>query len=321
MNEKILLHDIWKKFSGESAAFRRAVKVGVGDDAALVRVGGTDVAMTVDSIVDGVDFDLRYFGWADVGYKALSAAVSDLYACGAEPSAFLVTAGIPKGVKRAQTAALLKGLAESAAVHRAPIVGGDITLSPKLFLDVCAVGRCAGTFKSRAGARPGDFIFLSGPVGTSRAALLSFQRRKPVAPALRRAHLRPAADRKAGLHLGRERSVTAMMDISDGLLIDLSRLCEASRVSAGIYPNQIPVSPAAKKAFRAIGKNPREEAAIGGEDFVLLFTVRPPIPESISAAYRCIGRILPKQPRGGPIYNMERRSINSIKVKGFLHQF
>lgn len=320
MDEQILLKEIARRFGARPSDRKRGVRVGVGDDAAMVRIGGTNVVMTADAVVEGIDFDLRYFSRSDVGYKALSAAVSDLYGCGATPSAVLITAGIPKGTSAAQVRDLMDGIEEAAKFHRAPVVGGDLTRSPKLFLDVCAVGQLAGEFKTRRGARPGDFIFLSGQVGSSRAALLLFQKGRRVHPVLRRAHLRPAADRRAGVVLSKEHAVTSMMDISDGLLIDLARLCDAGGVSAGIFLSQLPIHPAARRAFCSLGKNPLNEAAIGGEDYVLLFTVRPPVPESISRRFACIGRML-KRGRGGPIYNMERRPPSGVKVKGFLHHF
>lgn len=309
------------RFGLRSSHRKQGVRVGVGDDAAVVRIGRTDVVLTTDAVVEGVDFDLRYFRWSDIGYKALSASVSDLYACGATPSAFLVTAGIPKGATEARIRQLLSGLAAAALVHHAPIVGGDLTRSPKLFLDVCAVGRLCGRFKPRGGARPGDRIFLSGPVGASRAALHLFRRRRRVPPLLSRLHLRPPADRAAGLRLASEPSVTAMMDVSDGLLIDLSRLCNASGVHAGIALNQIPIHPTTQSAFRSLGKDPMREAVIGGEDYVLLFTARPPVPRSMEQDYTCIGCIIGKRRSGGPIYNMERRTLATIPVKGFLHRF
>ena len=320
MDEQILLSKIARRFGIRLSDRKRGVRVGVGDDAAMVRIGRTNVVMTIDAMVEGIDFDLRVLSRRDVVYKAVSAAVSDLYACGATPSAFLITAGIPKGTSASQIRGLLDGIEQAAKFHQAPVVGGDLTQSPKLFLDVCAVGRLAGNFKTRRGARPGDFIFLSRDIGSSRAALLLFQKGRQVHPVLRRAHLRPMADRHAGLWLAKERSVTSMMDISDGLLIDLSRLCAAAGVSAGIFLNQLPIHPAARRAFQSLEKNPQNESAIGGEDYVLLFTVRPPVSESISRRYTCIGRVL-KRGRGGPIYNMERRPPSGVKVKGFLHHF
>lgn len=324
MDEQSLLKEIARRFRPTVADVRRGVRVGSGDDAAVVKIGRTEIVLTADAMVEGIDFDLNYFRWSDVGYKAVSAAVSDLYACGSTPSALLVTAGIPTGSTPSRIRELMNGLAEASVFHQAPIVGGDLSAAPKLFLDVCAVGRLAGKFKSRAGARPGDSIFLSGPVGASRAALHLFQKRRRVPPALRRAHLRPLADRSAGLRLAKDRSVTAMMDVSDGLLIDLSRLCESSGVRAGILPGQVPCPAAARKVFRAIGKNPVEEAALGGEDYVLLFTVRPPVPAYIERGYFRIGRILPKDRKGrlgGLLYNIERRPPVPLRVRGFLHRF
>lgn len=323
MDEQTILEEIQKRFRTSSADRRRGLKVGVGDDAALVRIGPTGLVMTTDAVMEGVDFDLSYGDLSDAGYKALSAAVSDIYACGARPAAFLVTGGIPKNARLSQVRQLLSGLSAAAAEHQAPIVGGDITRSPKWFVDVCALGRIEKKFKTRSGARPGDVVCLSGPVGAARASLILLQSTKPVPAKLRRAQLRPRAPRDAGLFLGQIDAVTSMMDVSDGLLLDLHRLCVSSRVDAEICPGCIPVSPAVRRAFLSLGKNPVSEAAIGGEDYVLLFTVRPPVPKTISSRFICIGRLRPPRRgrRGGLIYNMERRPEAPMAVKGFLHRF
>ncbi len=323
MNEQTVVNAARKMFGGRAGG---RVRVGIGDDAAVVRIGRTDVVLTIDSVVEGVDFDFRYFTWTDVGFKAVSAAVSDLYACGARPCAILVSVGLPAGTRASDTRALMSGLRDAARVYGAKIVGGDTSASPRLFVDVCAVGEIAGSFKSRSGAKLGDWIFLSGPVGASRAALGLFQKKLRVSPALRGAHCRPIAAASDGIRLAREPRVTAMMDVSDGLLIDLARMCAASRVSAGIFPSRVPVLQATRDAFRRLRRDPVQEAMVGGEDYVLLFCVRPPVPDGLAGRYSCIGQILPRR-RGvqTPLYNMERRSgirhPAGIMVKGFLHRF
>lgn len=318
MDETAILAEIMKRFGRRSS---RHVPVGVGDDAAVVRIGRQNVVLTVDTVVEGIDFDLRYFGWDDVGYKAISAAVSDLYACGAVPVAFLVTAGIPRGVGLSNLRTLLAGLGAAAAQHRAPIVGGDLSRAKKLFLDVTCVGRLLRKFIPRSGARPGDDIFLSGSLGASRAALGLFRRRHLVPPALRRAHLRPRADRRAGIALAREKQISAMMDVSDGLLIDLQRMCAAGGTCAAIALDRLPVDLPARKAFRSMGKDPFLEGAAGGEDYALLFAVRPPVPKRFYKNYFHIGCMIKGNPRPGLLYNMERRGLTPIDVKGFLHRF
>ncbi|MBI4179762.1 thiamine-phosphate kinase [bacterium] len=321
MNEQTVLGEVYRRFKADSRARKLGVRIGPGDDAALVRIGKTDVVLTSDALQEGVDFDLRYFSWADVGYKAVSAAVSDIYACGACPSAALATVGIPKGVRLPQVRELLSGMAQAAGEYRTPIVGGDVTRAPKLFVDISVAGKLEKRFISRSGARPGDLIYLSGEVGASRAALHLFRARRRVPKDLAQAHLRPKAQKNAGAILSKLPCVTAMMDVSDGLLLDLYRLCAASCVAAGIFPGRLPMSPSTRKAFTSLGLDPISEAAIGGEDYVLLFTARPPIPRIIQARYTCIGRIRRAPARGGRLYNMEKRPEVPLMAQGFLHRF
>ena len=323
MDEQDVLAKIFKRFRPGPADRRsRGVIEGVGDDAALVDLGGRKLAVTVDSLVEGVDFDLRQAGWDDVGFKAISASVSDLYACGALPTACLVSAGIPKSATPTRVDELLHGVSQAARRHKMSVIGGDLSRSDQLFLDVCSIGRAdRGTFKTRRGARPGDLIFLSGPVGSSRAALLLMKKKSARIPEiLRRAHFRPSPPRLAGIALGKQKSVTAMMDVSDGLLIDLTRLCSAGGVCAGIYPSDVPVHPHAKSAFQSMGRDPVQEAMTGGEDYALLFTVRPPVSKSIGRLGRCIGKIL-RRTSPPAIYNMERTPPVPIPPAGFVHQF
>lgn len=321
MNESDVLSILARRFRLTASGRRLGVRVGVGDDCALVDAGrGARLAVTTDAMVEGVDFDLKYFSWSDVGYKAISASVSDIYACGASPWIFLVTAGIPKGTSRREIDDLISGLFAASRKNNGLIVGGDLSASPKLFVDVCSIGRQTTPFKSRRGARPGDFLFVSGPLGSSRAGWMFFRKNMKPAAEIRGAHLRPEAPRAAGLALARQNRVTSMMDVSDGLLTDLSRLCAASGVSAGIYPRRIPVSSAARSAFARLKKNPVTESMIGGEDYVLLFAVRPPVPAEIHERFHCIGRILGRS-RRPVVYDLERDPAAKLDPRGFVHQF
>jgi thiamine-monophosphate kinase len=244
------------------------VKVGPGDDCAVIEgTGRDDVVFTIDEVVEGTHFRLGGKGLGprargrDVGYKALAAAVSDLAAMGAEPVGAVAAAALRKGQAARLGKAIHEGLAEAARDSGCPLVGGNVTgTRGPITLTVACVGRVprGGAFL-RSGARPGDVLFVTGELGGSILGR----------------HLRPVprfAEARRARELG---GVRAMMDITDGLALDLSRLAEASGVGAEIDADAVPVSRAAKRLSRKTGRSALEHALSDGEDYELLIAVDP----------------------------------------------
>jgi thiamine-monophosphate kinase len=240
----------------------------MGDDAAVVRApGGGWLLLATDAVVAGVHADLSLTGLDDLGWKALAVNVSDVAAMGGRPAHALVTVAGPPGT---DLGLLYQGVRAAAAHFRCPVVGGDLTNAPGLVVCVSVTGWVDGPVITRGGARVGDGIWVTGPLGGSAAGLRVLRRRagsgSPPGPAvpeavegdLIRAHARPAAAVAEG-RAAAGAGATAMIDVSDGLVADLGHIADASGV--GFDLTELPVAEGATEA----------EALGGGEDYVLVF--------------------------------------------------
>jgi thiamine-monophosphate kinase len=240
---------------------------GLRDDAALIAVpGGGSVLVSVDSVVDGVHVDLAICSAADVGWKALMGALSDLAAMGARPLAALVALCVPPGDGTGiVTLGVMEGVAEASRLAGCPVEGGDVSSGPVLSVAVTVMGTLNGGGRgpvTRAGALPGDVVLVTGPCGGSAAGLRAL-RAQPLSasePVAGTAYRRPVARLREGI-LARESGAHAMMDVSDGLALDLHRLADASAV--GLLLSAVPVATGATE----------EDALGGGEDYELIVTM------------------------------------------------
>jgi thiamine-monophosphate kinase len=237
---------------------------GLRDDAAVLGLrGGGPLVVSVDSVVEGVHVDLSICSPADVGWKALMGALSDLAAMGATPLAALVALCVPGGSGEGDLAlGVTAGVAEASAASGCPVVGGDVSGAAELMVAVTVLGTVEAGGNppvARAGAQPGDVVLLTGPCGGSAAGLRHLRAGSPGADA-GRAYRRPMA-RLAEGSLAREQGAHAMIDVSDGLALDLHRLADASGV--GFELHEVPVAPGATL----------DEALGGGEDYELLLAV------------------------------------------------
>jgi thiamine-monophosphate kinase len=308
--------------------------IGIGDDAALLPPG---FLVTTDLFVETVHFDRRWTPAVFIGWKALAVAASDIGAMGGRPAGCLLSLAVPRGTPGRLVETLFRSFGEEARAIGAPLLGGDLSRSPAgLVLDVVVLGRCAGRRPiRRSGARPGDRIYVTGPLGASAAGLGLLRRlRKPWKPKAGRvsalegaatravlAHLRPRPPLAAGAAFGRSGLPTAMMDLSDGLALDLARLCAASGCGARIEAASIPVDPSARLL---LGRGADEAALSGGEDYELLLTA----PAGAEARLRrlaraagsdliAIGRIGPKR-SGLRIAGTDGR-VRALRPSGFDH--
>jgi thiamine-monophosphate kinase len=250
-------------------------EVWIGDDTAVLSpLAGDHVLFAADTVVAGVHADLALTGLEDLGWKALTAAVSDVAAMGGEAGVAVVTVAGPPGTDLVR---LYEGLGAAAATFHCPIVGGDLTNAGNLVVTVAVTGSCTGEPVLRSGARAGDIIWVSRPVGASAAGL---RRYRALAvgeagmeedPVLLRAHARPEAELAAG-QAARRAGARAMIDVSDGLAADLGHIAAASGV--GMRLDRVPIARGAS----------REEALGGGEDFALAFCApeRAPVVETFA---------------------------------------
>ena len=266
------------------------VIVGPGDDAAVVEPErGTLDVLTTDVQVEGIHFDHRFVPPDAIGHRALAVNLSDLAAMGARPRTALLSLVLPDGLDVAVVDGLLDGLLALADTHRVAIVGGNISRSPgPLVVDVTAVGsvrrRCVLT---RAGARPGDVVYVTGTIGDALVGLKSLQRKADESPAVpsrdggrdvgvcEERYLRPVPRMRAGTLLARQRVASACMDLSDGLADGLHQMAEASGVGIRIDAGAVPVSNIAREWLDAEGVGAMPAVLSGGDDYELLFTVRP----------------------------------------------
>ena len=251
----------------------------LGDDAALVRLGGTTLAVSIDLSLEGVHFRTAWLSFEDIGWRATAAALSDLAAEGARPIGVLVSLGIPSddGKRRKDDAVdIMAGVGAAARSAGTRVLGGDLVRSPRYLVDVCVFGLAARPVR-RSGARPGDGLWVTGRLGGAGLALAALQRgggpRLP-RPLFRR-FARPAPRIAAGRWLAR-RGARALIDISDGLAGDAGQLAAASGVRAEIALEWLPCWP---------GVTPRA-AALSGEEYELLAALPPRFAERDARAFR-----------------------------------
>lgn len=308
--------DLIAAIRGRLPAAGARVVVESGDDAAVVRAGGSHSVISVDTTVDGVHARLDLGDPLDAaqafGWRALTTALSDLAAMGvggpsdAAASGLARDAGagtsvsaieayvaltLPKGVSDEIALALADGLGEAAARYGVSVVGGDVTAGPVVVMSVTVVGWGEpGELLTRAGAQLGDLVGLTGPIGAAGAglALLLGDVDPATLPAqdvdhLLRSHLRPVPQLAKGAAL-RGAGATAGIDLSDGLIQDAAHVARASGLSLRLSSDLFPVAPGVESVALQLGEPPTAFASQAGEDFVLLVTVPPDRRDDAEAA-------------------------------------
>ncbi len=297
IGELALLEKIKKRFGKKSPS----VLCGIGDDASVLKPLNKFLLLTTDMMVEGVHFDLAFTTPYQLGFKLVSVNVSDIYATGGQPSHVLLNIAVQKETDLQFIDLLFEGIQDALKRYKTVLIGGDLSAAPKEMSLAATLIGYADKYLLRSGAKAGDRIYVTGNLGDSACGLQVLKKinkpisllRKPgsrnsissglhttltrlglswnvVEPLFRR-HLMPEARNP-------ERFVqhaTSMIDISDGFLIDLTRLCNESRTGAKIYEEKIPVSPEMKEAAVQLGISSLALAFTGGEDYELLFTAPP----------------------------------------------
>src|SRR6266508_11366 len=291
--------------------------VGIGDDAAVVEPERNRVeVLSVDALVEGIHFDRAFVPPDAIGHRALAVNLSDLAAMGAAPRLALLSMALPASLPLADFDGIVSGLTALAGRHRLHIAGGNLTRSPgPLVIDVTIVGTVKRRQAlTRAGAQPGDDLYVSGTIGAAAVGLIrlrevvslpssvvslessvdSLSRQttdaRPVTDdrglttdhsrlttddlRLMTAYLRPEARVRLGVALGRNRAATACIDLSDGLADGVHRLAEASSVGMTIDARAVPIDPAARAFYEAHGADTVMDAITGGDDYELLLAAR-----------------------------------------------
>jgi thiamine-monophosphate kinase len=290
IGELALLRHVRQRFEKPSPN----IIVGIGDDAALLKPVNKNLLVTTDMMVEGVHFNLSFITPYQLGFKLVSVNASDIYAMGGKPKFLLINIAMDKNTEENIFDDFFDGVTGAMELYGLSLVGGDLSASEKgMALSATIIGYTKRYIR-RFGAKVGDRIYVTGSLGDSACGLEILKKiKKPipllptlpspstlfsklrlswndVKPLLRK-HLMPEA-RHPEKFIS---NATSMIDISDGLLIDLSRLCDESNVGAKIYAKKIPISPELKKVASYLRISPIKLALSGGEDYEMLFTAHP----------------------------------------------
>ncbi len=281
LGEKALIEQIrrlaWtgrRTGKGSERTSRSAVRAGIGDDCAVLRIpSGHETLVTTDFSLEGIHFRRDWHSPQTVGHRCLARGLSDIAAMGGTPVAAFLSLALPKDLPQPWVDQFLRGLVALAQEHQVTLAGGDTAESPTgVLADIIVVGSVPrGKSILRSGARPGDRIYVSGELGGAATALAEMQAGKEVDPAAHKRHFSPEPRIDVGRVLREKAMATAMIDMSDGLSTDLAHICKESGVGANIAVGLIPRAKAGKPRRQV----DLELALHGGEDYELLFTVRP----------------------------------------------
>jgi thiamine-monophosphate kinase len=281
-----LIHAIQRLSSGRSPD----AMIGIGDDAAVLKIGPSKLLLaTTDMLIEGVHFDLSYTDYYSLGWKSASINVSDIAAMGGVPRFCLTSLALPAHIPVKAVMDFYRGFNALLRIHETVLVGGD-TCSSKggLVISVTVLGEAKKrTVISRAGAKRGDRIFVTGTLGDSAAGMELLKagfrenkrgtsdegRKTRDVKNLIQKHLRPVPRVEWGRLIALSGCASSMIDVSDGLSSDLLHLCDESRTGALLYGDRIPFSPALLRSADLLRKPPLDYALSGGEDYELLFTV------------------------------------------------
>jgi len=276
------------------------VALGSGDDAAVTVPGGA-TATSVDALIDGVHFRREWASLAQVGHKALAVALSDLAAMGAGPGEAYVVLGVPEGLDEDGCLELLDGMAPLAARTGTTLAGGDVTRSPVLSLAMTVVGHAPSPddLVTRAGARPGDALVVTGELGGAAAGLLLLGQGPDWSlndsglysndqAALRARQLEPSPRLEEGRALAKA-GATAMIDLSDGLGGDAGHVAKAGGVALRVDAAALPLQDGVAEAAAVAARDPLELAAAGGEDYELLAALPAERLDAATAAVEATG--------------------------------
>jgi thiamine-monophosphate kinase len=264
----------------------QSIVTGIGDDAAVFRNNsGKETVISTDLLVEDIDFRRSTTPPYLLGHKALAVSLSDLAAMGSRPLSSLISIGVPEDVWQSDFIdRFYDGWLDLAKRYGVQLIGGDTSRTNEhMVIDSIAIGECsAGMAVKRTGASPGDQIFVTGSLGAAAAGLRLIERganlgdedlQKLDHVLLRQ--LRPEPRVGWGIVLGEERIASAMIDLSDGLSSDLNHLCAESNVGALIDASLLPIDERVVELCGRRALDPLQLALHGGEDFELLFTVKP----------------------------------------------
>jgi len=256
----------------------------LGDDCAILPEAPGALVLSVDLSIEGVHFRRDWLSTEEIGWRSAAGALSDLAAEGATPIGVLVGVGLPKATPVREIEHLMRGIGAATVAAGGVVLGGDLSNAPTWIVSVTVVGRAERPV-TRAGARPGNSVWVTGSLGAARAALLTWEAGGTPPPQLRNAFARPEPRVDAGKWLAAH-GATAMIDLSDGLAGDARHLAAASGARLDIDLDALPVLAGVDMAAQARGLPIGAFAALGGEDYELLVTLPAGFDESQAARFQ-----------------------------------
>ncbi|PNX50316.1 MAG: thiamine-phosphate kinase [Thermoplasmata archaeon M8B2D] len=301
-----LIDKITKKSKDED------VLVGIGDDAAVVKTTRGLQVLTTDCLVEVDHFRKEWFTPNQIGMKAIEINVSDVAAMGAVPRFALISLGLPKDLDVDFVGEMYRGMWKICSKYNIEIIGGNMTHSQQIFISVTLTGNVNNkNLCLRNGAKPGDYIFVSGYLGNGRAGLRLFQENVNGFEIVRKTYLEPKAQLKTALKLAP--FVNSMIDISDGLASDIKHICEQSKCGAIIYKDKIPINDKVRQVAKTLDEDEYKYALFGGEDFQLVYTV------SKSNLHSVVGFLIGEITKDKKIKLVSNIGEEIIKEKGYDH--
>lgn len=277
------------------------LRQGVGDDAAVWDASSGTRVLSTDTMVDGVHFELGRIAWRDLGWKIMAVNLSDIAAMGCAPACSVVTLGLPGDLPVDGLVEMYRGMADASSVYGGTVVGGDVVRSPVFFVTAAMEGTPVVASDGedvvllRNAAQVGDIVAVTGVLGDSAGGLRMLRDGRPFdgeSARLANAHFRPSPRIAVGQEIARAGG-RAAIDVSDGLLGDLAKLCDASGVGAVVRAQDVPASPVLKDRF------PNDWLSLalsGGEDYELLFAapekVALDVRDAVSVPVTIVGEIV-----------------------------
>lgn len=294
--------------------------IGIGDDCAVMPAGEGELLFSTDLLMEGVHFLRNESSPEDVGWKAAAVNLSDIAAMGGTPVATFLSIALPKDAQGEWAERFIDGYTQISMKYNVPLLGGDTTSSLRdIAVNVGVLGRCpSGKRLMRNGAKVGETIYVTGPLGDSagglQAIIKGIERTEEVKTLIGR-HKRPVPRIDAGRILMESGKVGAMMDISDGIASDLRHIMKASGVGAVIALDRLPCSPELISVCAGQGWDRYELATSGGEDFELLFTGPEGLENELDINVYPIGKTV----QGNDlIWTVNGRTVNSDYI-GYKH--
>lgn len=314
MKERHLIKQIRKLASPGAIS---SVIQGIGDDCAVLQLPHrSQLLVTTDLCIENIHFRRKLHPAPSVGYRCLTRGLSDIAAMGAMPLACFLSLGLPPKLPQTWVNGFLRGLHNLARQFHVQLAGGDISSAVEIVADIIVTGYVpAGKAILRSGAHVGDRIYVTGCIGGSAAVLHQLMAGKRIKATRANPHFYPQLRIQVGQWLQKHNLATAMIDLSDGVSVDLAHICEESRVSARISAKQIPVAQGSTL----------ELALHGGEDYELLFTARKSarIPTQIAGVKITeIGTITNRLNYSSAIQILgENGNVRALPQQGWEHSF